>query len=92
MPSYRTLIGCVKWGQLCSSYFSSSITETAGYLITLNLISVALVIAKNSINTSLWTGCVLSHTSVSHVFYAEGIYIMSDSPASLQQLINICYS
>ena len=38
------------------------------------------------------TGCVLSDSSVIHVFYADDLCTMSANPAGLQKLIDIYYS
>ena len=88
---YRTQTICVKWGKLCSSYFSVSNVVRQGGILSLKLffvyvdnLSVALSATK--------TGSVINDKSVNHVFYADDLCIMPANPAGIQKLIDRGYN
>ena len=88
---YRTQTICVKWGKLCSSYFSVSNGARQDGIISPKLFSV-YVDGLSLTLSSTKTGCVINDKSVNHVFYADDLCIMSASLAGLQKLIDICYN
>ena len=88
---YRTQTICVKWGKLCSSYFSVSNGVRQGGILSPKLFSVYVDDLSVALSAPK-TGCVINDTSVNHVFYADDLCIMSASPAGLQKLIDIAYA
>ena len=88
---YRTQTIWVKWGKLCSSYFSVSNGVRQGGILPPKLFSVYVDDLSVALSVTK-TGCVINDKSVNHVFYADDQCIMSASPASLQILIDICYN
>ena len=85
---YRTQTICVKWGNLCSSYFSVSNGVRQGGILSPKLFSVYVDILSVALSATK-TGCVINDKSVNDVFYADDLCIMSASPAGLQKLIDI---
>ena len=85
---YRTQTICVKWGKLCSSYFSVSNGVRQGGILSPKLFSVYVDDLSVALSATK-TGCVINNKSVNHVFYADDLCIMSASPAGLQKLIDI---
>ena len=88
---YRTQTICVKWGKLCSSYFSVSNGVRQGGILSPKLFSVNVDDLSVALSATK-TGCVINDKSVNHVFYAADLCIMSGSPTGLQKLIDICYN
>ena len=88
---YRTQTICVKWGKLCSSYFSVSNGVRQGGILSPKLFSVYVDDLSVALSATK-TGCVINEKPVNHVFYADDLCIMSASPAGLQKLIDICYN
>ena len=88
---YRTRTICVKWGKLCYSDFSVGNGIRQGGILSPKLFSVYVHDLSVALSATK-TGCVISDTSVTHVFYADDLCIMSASPAGLQKLIDMCYS
>ena len=88
---YRTQTICVKWGKLCSSYFSVNNGVRQGGILSPKLFSVYADDLSVALSATK-TGCVINDKSVNLVFYADDLCIMSASPAGLQKLIDICYN
>ena len=88
---YRTQIICVKWGKLCSSYFSVSNGVRQGGILSPKLFSVYVDDLSVALSATK-TGCIINDKSVNHVFYADDLCIMSASLAGLPKLIAICYN
>ena len=88
---YRTQTICVKWGKLCSSYFSVSNGVRQGGILSPKLFSVYVDDLSVALSATK-TGCVINDKSVKHVFYADDLCIMSANPAGLQKMIDICYN
>ena len=82
---------CVKWGKLCSSYFSYSNRVRQGGIPSPKLFSVYVDDLSVALSATKM-GCVINDTSVNHGFHADDLCIMSASPAGLQKLIDICYN
>ena len=87
---YSKQIVCIKWGTCMSDYFYISNAVRQGRILSPKLFSVYVDDLSDKLIKSK-IGCHIDNQCIDHVMYADNIYLMAPSPASLQELIDICY-
>ena len=73
-----------------SDYFCISKGVRQGGILSPKLFSVYIDDLSDTLIKSI-TGCHIYNICMNHVMYADDICLMAPSPASLQELIDICY-
>ena len=81
---------CIKWGTCMSDYFCISNGVRQGRILSPKLFSVYVDDLSDKLIKSK-IGCHIDNLCMNHVMYADDICLMATSPASLQELIDICY-
>ena len=82
---------CVKWGRCIADYFSISNDGRKGGILSPKLFSIYVDDLSDKLVESK-VGCSIdNYLCMNHVMYADDICLMAPSPATLQELINICY-
>ena len=79
----------VKWGNAMSENFHVSNGVRQGGILSPFLFNVYMDDLSRELNLCK-TGCIIGHTVVNHLMYADDLVIFSPYSAGLQQLLRIC--
>ena len=87
---YRKQNVCIKWGNSYSHYFTICNGVRQGGILSPRWFAFYVDQLTDNL-FSCNTGCSIYDMCISHVMYADDIYLLAPSASAMQSLLDVCY-